>query len=93
MSLSGHVLTNYVAPGPKGSPPRSQDPATSPYPEPIESTPCPKASLPKILSDLILPSTPRSKEQSLSFGLSHQSLLHFSLFSYAYHMPCPSHSP
>jgi hypothetical protein len=47
MSLSGPVLSNYVAPGPEGSPPRSQDPANSPYPEPIESTPRPKASLPR----------------------------------------------
>jgi hypothetical protein len=34
----------------------------------------PSANLPKIHSDYVLPSTPRSSEWSLSFGLSHQTL-------------------
>jgi hypothetical protein len=34
-----------------------------------------------------------SSELSLSFGLSHQNLVHFSLLSHACHMPCLPHSP
>jgi hypothetical protein len=36
---------------------------------------------------------PWSYEWSLSFGLSHQNLIHFSLLSHACHMPRPPHSP
>jgi hypothetical protein len=32
------IRTNYVAPEPEGSSRHSQQPATGPYPEPIEST-------------------------------------------------------
>jgi hypothetical protein len=69
----------------------------SPPPVPIlsQSNPMhtPQANLHKIHSDPILPRTPWSSEWSLSFGLSHQNLVHFSLLSHACHMPCPSHSP
>jgi hypothetical protein len=53
----------------------------------------PPANLPKIHSDPILPSTSRSFEWSLSFGLCHQSRVHFSLLSHAFHMPCSPLSP
>jgi hypothetical protein len=33
-----------------------------------------------------------SSESSVSFGISHQNLVHFSLLSHASHMLCPSHS-
>jgi hypothetical protein len=39
------VLTNDVAPEPKGSSPHSQQPATGPYPEAIGSTTTPQANL------------------------------------------------
>jgi hypothetical protein len=87
------VLTNSAAPEPEVSSPHSQQPDTGPYPEPIESTPSPPANLPKIHSDPIISSMPRSSEWSLSFELSHQNLVHFSLLSHACHMPCLLHPP
>jgi hypothetical protein len=84
--------TNSVAQEPKCSSPHSQQPATGPYPEPVESNPHPQANLPKIHSDSILPSTPWSSERSLSFGLSHQNVVQFSLLYHACHMPRPPHS-
>jgi hypothetical protein len=53
----------------------------------------PPANLPKIHSDSILPSTSWPPEWSLSFGLSHQNLVHFPVLSQACHMSCPPHSP
>jgi hypothetical protein len=90
---TSNYLTNFVAPEPEMSSPCSQEPATGPYPEPTESTQHPFASLSKIHSDPILPSTSSSSEWSLSFGLSHQTLVHFFLLSHACHVPCPLHSP
>jgi hypothetical protein len=52
----------------------------------------PQTNLPKIHSDPVLPSTPRSPEWSLSFGISHQNLVHFTLLSYACHIPRLPHS-
>jgi hypothetical protein len=46
----------------------------------------------KIHSDPI-PPTPWSSEWSLSFGLFHQNLVHFTFPSHACHMPCLPHSP
>jgi hypothetical protein len=54
------VLTNCVAQEPEGSSPHSQQPATGPCPEPVESNPHPQANLPKIYSDSIFPPTPWS---------------------------------
>jgi hypothetical protein len=36
---------------------------------------------------------PPSSKWSLSFGLSHQNLVHFPPLSHACHRPCPPHSP
>jgi hypothetical protein len=36
---------------------------------------------------------PQSSKWSLSFGLSHQNHIHFSVLSHACHMPHPPHSP
>jgi hypothetical protein len=82
--------TNSVSPEPEGSSPYSQEPATGPYAEPARPTlhPLP-ANLPKIHSDDILPSTPRSSEWSFSSGLSHQYLVHFSLPPMR--ATCPAH--
>jgi hypothetical protein len=53
----------------------------------------PQANLPKIHSGPIFPPTPWSSKWSLSFGLSHQNLVHFPLLSHACYMPRPPHSP
>jgi hypothetical protein len=66
--------------------------ATGSYPEPAESTLHPAAIFPKINFHPILLSTPWSFEWSLSFGLSHQNLVHFSVHSQAFHTPRPPHS-
>jgi hypothetical protein len=63
-------LTNSVAQDPEGSPPHSQQPATGPCPEPVESNPHPPSQSPKIHSDPIFPPTPWTSKWSLSFGLS-----------------------
>jgi hypothetical protein len=69
----------------------------SPPPAPIlsQSNPIhtPQANFPKNHSDPILPPTPWSSKWSLSFGLSHQNLVPFSLLSHACYMPRPPHSP
>jgi hypothetical protein len=70
-----------VAQEPEGSSPHSQQPATGPCPEPVDSNPHPEAKLPKIHSDPIFPPTPWSDEWVLSFGLSHQNLAQFSVLS------------
>jgi hypothetical protein len=64
-----NILTDYMVTEPDESSQHSQQPAFRPYPEPPESTPHPSANLPNIHSDDILPSTSRSSEWSLSFGL------------------------
>jgi hypothetical protein len=64
------IIPNSVAQEPEGSSPHSQQPATGPYPESVESNPLPPANLPKRHSDPIFPPTPWSSDRSLSFGLS-----------------------
>jgi hypothetical protein len=81
-----------VVPEPESSSPYLQQQVTGPYPEPTEFTLHPRANLPKIHSDPILPSTPPSSEWSLSFGLSHQNPVHMSLLSHTRHTPRPPHS-
>jgi hypothetical protein len=49
----------------------------------------PQANLRKIHSDPIFPSMLWPSQWSLSFGLSHQNLVHSSLLCHAYHMPRP----
>jgi hypothetical protein len=81
-----------VAQEPEGSSSHSQQTATGPCPEPVESNQHSQANLPKIHSDTIFPPTPWSSKWSPSLGLSHQNLVHFSLLSHACHMPRPPHS-
>jgi hypothetical protein len=88
--LNGMITTNSVGPEAEDSSLRSQEPATGPIPVPTTSTPHsppPPGDLPGLFSEPILPSTRRSSDCSLSSGLSHQNLVHFSLLSHACHMP------
>jgi hypothetical protein len=83
LCISNYLYNNVtysVAPEPKVPSPHSQQSETGSYPESTESTlhfqPFSKSSI------LIhLPSTPRSSEWSVSFGLSHQ-IVHLSLLSH-----------
>jgi len=52
----------------EGSLPCSQQLATGPYSEPDESSPQPPTDFPKIQSNVILPSTPRSSEWTHLFS-------------------------
>jgi hypothetical protein len=86
-------LTNPVEQETEGSSPHSPQPAAGPCPEPAESNPHPQANLPKIHSDPIFPLTSLSSRWSLSFRISHQNLVLFSLLSHACYMPRPPHPP
>jgi hypothetical protein len=57
-----------VAQEPEGSSPHSQQPATGPCPETVETNPHPQANIPKIHSDPIFPSTPWSSQDKYTTG-------------------------
>jgi hypothetical protein len=85
-----------VSTEPEDSWPCAQEPATGPYHELTESTLHPQPIQPISLTSIlihILSSTPRSSEWSLSFRLSHQNLVQFSLLSHVCYMPCSPHFP
>jgi hypothetical protein len=85
--------TKSVAPEPAGSWPYLQQPATGPYPQPVDPLYTPPANLPKINSDFILPSTPWPSKWFLSLWLPHRNLAHFPVLYHACHMPRTPHSP
>ena len=69
--------------------PRLQEPATCPYREPDQCSPCaPPSHVLKIQLHIILPSTPGSSEWSLSFRFPHQNL--YALLS-PIRAECPAH--
>ena len=57
----------------EGSLPHSQQPATSLYSEPDQSSPCPPHPVLKIHFNIIFPSMPGSPKWSLSLRFSHQN--------------------
>jgi hypothetical protein len=74
------TITNSVVPEPEGSSPHSQQPQPAPILSHLNPF-HPPANLTKIHSDPISPSTPRSSEWSVSFGLSHQNLIGYTFLS------------
>ena len=77
---------------PQSSLPYSQAPATCPYLEPTPSSPHNPFPLLKIHLNIILPSTSRSPQWSLSLRFPHQNLVHTSPFLHTCNMLRPSHS-
>jgi len=71
----------------------SQDTATGLCPERVESRPQHCTLFSKVRSNIILPSTPRSSEWSLSFGISDQNFVCISRLSRAYFIDRLSHPP
>jgi len=76
----------------EGSLPFSQVPATCPYPESDQPSPCPPPSyFLKIKLNIILPPTPGSSKWSLSFRYSQQNHVYTSAIPNTCYMPLPSH--
>jgi len=66
---------------------RTQQPATSPYPEAQQSRPCPPSHFLNIYFNIILPSTPGSPTWSLSIRFRHQNPVQISPPPYVPHSP------
>jgi hypothetical protein len=79
---------------PEGSIPRSQEPSTGPYPEPVRSSPY-RPILSKIHFNIVHSPTFWSSQWCLSFWLSHQYPigLCIPLCPHSCYIPCPSHTP
>jgi hypothetical protein len=56
---------------PEGLSPYTQEPATCPYPEPDQPSPCPPSNLSQVHFNIILPSTPGSSKWSPSLRFPH----------------------
>jgi hypothetical protein len=82
--------THFIEP--EGSLPHSQVPATCPYPEPDQSSPCTPSHFFKIYFNIILSSTPSSSNWPLSLRSPYKNPLSISPVYHTCHMPCPSHS-
>jgi hypothetical protein len=74
---------------PKGSLPQPQAPATSPYPQPDQYSPCLPIPIFKIHFNNILPSMPTSSKWPLSLMLTHQNPLCIYAFPHMCYMPPP----
>jgi hypothetical protein len=70
--------------GPEALLPCSQELATDPYPEPVESTPHLPTLFPKTDSNIIFSSVPRSSEWSLPSRFSGQNIL----YTFLPDLPC-----
>ena len=74
---------------PEGSSPHLQVPATCPYPEPEQSSPCPLSHILKIQLHIILPATPGSPKWPLSPRFPTKTQHTFLLSPI--HATCPAH--
>ena len=70
----------------------NKPPATCPYPEPDQSSPCHSSHFLKIQLNIILPSTPRSSKWFPSLKFPHQNPVYNSPVPHTCYMPRPSHS-
>jgi len=77
----------------KGSLPCSQQPATGHFPERDSSIHNFPPYFPKILSNIIIRSTPSSYEWSLPFRITDQKFILISYLSHACYMTGTSHPP
>ena len=66
-------------------------PATCPYPEPDQSSPCPPSRFLKIHFNVILPSMPWSAKWSFILRFPHQNPVYNSPLLHMCYMPHPSH--
>ena len=74
---------------PEGSLPRSQEPATSPYPEQDRSNPFPPSHFSKIHFNIILPSTPGPSKWCPSLRFTHKNTVYTSLLPHTCYMFYP----
>ena len=77
---------------PRSSLPHSQVPATCPYPEPDQSSPCPHFYFLKIHLNIIFPAMPGSPKWSLSFRFLHQNPEYASSIPHTGYIPLTTHS-
>ena len=77
---------------PEGSLPHSQSPATCPYPELDQSSPCTPSRFLRVHFNIILPSTLCLLSGLFPTGLSHQSPICTCPVLHPCHMPHPSYS-
>ena len=70
--------------------PHSQKPATCPYPEPNQSSPCHQSHFLKIHLNIILPSMPGSSKYPLSQRFPHRNSVYVSPLPDTCYMPRPS---
>jgi len=77
---------------PEGSLPHSQVPATCPYPETGQSSPCPPSHFLKIHLNIILTSKPVPSKWSLLHRFLHQNPVYTSPLLHMCYMPRTSHS-
>ena len=79
----------YLSQSPEGSSPHSQAPATCPYPEPDQPSSCLLSHFLIIRFNIIIPSTPRSSELSLS--LRSPTKTKYATPLSPTHATCPNH--
>ena len=93
-SASQEIFPHFMEPD--GSLPKSQVPATCPYPEPASSwlmiVHTPTSHFLKIHLNIFLPSTPGSPKWPLSLTFPHQNPVYVSPLSHTRYMHRPSHS-